>query len=250
MSNSNRKPNLNGKANNPHAGHRARLRERARKEGLQAFEPHQVLELLLCYTIPRRETNTIAHALIERFDSLKGVFDADIEELKQIDGISDASALFLKLMPSVVRLYLMGGHTASTRFPSAADVGNYLMTYYIGQTREMPVILLLNANRELLSPPIPLCEGTVSSSTISIQQILRAALRENVAGVILAHNHPAGEPIPSAEDIRTTRDIRMLLHQAGSELIEHIVVGRNGFRCISELEAMYSQSADWDEASR
>ncbi len=223
-------------ASNLHAGHRQRLRERAKREGLDGFDVHQVLELLLFYSIPRSDTNAIAHRLLERFGSFSGVLDASYENLLSVSGVSDCTASLLKLIPAVSRRYMLERHATPTHFSSLAELGNYLVQYYIGITLEMPVIVLVNTNRDIICDPIPISEGTAKSAPIQANKIARIAFEHNAAAVVLAHNHPNGEPIPSAADIALTKQLLHALEGIDIQLLEHIVVGNGSYQMVLSYE--------------
>ena len=106
-----------------HEGHRQRLKNRFLTEGLDSFETHNILELLLFYSIPQRDTNGIAHKLLDTFGSLKGVFEADFEELIKIDGIKENTATLLKLIPEVARAYFHEEMDEQKIFDTAEKIG-------------------------------------------------------------------------------------------------------------------------------
>lgn len=205
-----------------HDGHRQRLIQRFLEEDLDNFEPHNVLEMLLFYAIPRKDTNELAHVLIDTFGSLKGVFDAPYEELIKVTGIGPNTAALLKLVPSLTRTYY-SSDARSIILDTSEKSGEYFLPYYIGQTEEVVRLACLDAGGKVISNQI-LHRGSANAAEVNIRKIVNIALRNNAMGVILAHNHPGGLPLPSEEDVATTKSIREALMPMGILLMDHIIV--------------------------
>ena len=215
-----------------HEGHRDRLRERFLSEGLDGFEPHNVLELLLFYTIPQKDTNEIAHRLINSFGSLKGVFDAPVDELTAISGISKNGAVLIKMIPSICRLY-MDHDGSGFVFDSTEKSGEFLLNKYIGRTDEMVSIICMDNACRFLNWDI-ISHGSVNAAAVNTRKIVEVALRYNATCIILAHNHPNGIAIPSMQDISTTNRLTESLEAVGIHLLDHIVIGGNDFISITD----------------
>ena len=205
-----------------HDGHRQRLIQRFLEEDLDNFEPHNVLELLLFYAIPRKDTNELAHVLIDTFGSLKGVFDAPYEELIKVAGIGPNTAALLKLVPTLTRTYY-SSDARSVILDTSEKSGEYFLPYYIGQTEEVVRLACLDAGGKVISNQI-LHRGSANAAEVNLRKIVNIALRNNAMGVILAHNHPGGLPLPSEEDVATTKSIREALMPMGILLMDHIIV--------------------------
>ena len=206
-----------------HEGHRERLRQRFRDEGLDNFTPVQVLELLLFSCIPRKDTNPIAHALLERFGSLPQVLDASIEELAKVPGVSENAATCLHMVTEVGRYYLVARSMECTILPTIEKCGEYLVPYFFGRTVETVFLLCLDARCKVLCCK-EMGEGSVNSAGLSIRRIVETALGANASTAVLAHNHPSGLAIPSPEDIQTTRRVAAALRSVEITLADHIVV--------------------------
>lgn len=205
-----------------HDGHRQRLIQRFLEEDLDNFEPHNVLELLLFYAIPRKDTNELAHVLIDTFGGLKGVFDAPYEELVKVNGIGPNAAALLKLVPSLTRTYY-SSDARNIVLDTSEKSGEYFLPYYIGQNEEVVRLACLDAGGKVISNQI-LHRGSANAAEVNIRKIVNIALRNNAMGVILAHNHPGGLPLPSEEDVATTKSIRDALIPMGILLMDHIIV--------------------------
>ena len=212
----------------PHGGHRARLKERFLREGLGGFEKHNILELLLFFGIPQRDTNPIAHALLERFGSLSGVFEASVEELCTVDGVSEHTATLLKLIPAVNRAVLGEKRNPDERYDSLNKIGNLLLQYYAGLTVETVTLLLLD-NSDRMIDLVEICEGSVNRVQFDTRTLIEQALRPRVSRVVLAHNHPAGIALPSHEDVELTRRLQQALDVVDILLLDHLVIADDDF---------------------
>ena len=206
-----------------HKGHRERIKIRFLEEGLDNFTDIQVLELLLFYAIPRRDTNPIAHALLNRFGSLSQVLEASVEELKKVEGIGQEAAVFLQLITAAGRYYLVDKNMQSKVLKTVDQCGQYLLPFFFGRQVETVFLLCLDAKCKVLCCR-EIGEGSVNSAGISIRKIVETALGANATAVVLAHNHPSGIAIPSGEDIQTTYRIAEALRAVEVHLVDHIVV--------------------------
>ncbi len=208
----------------PHEGHRERLKNRFLSSGLDNFEAHNILELLLFYSIPRQDTNEIAHALIERFGSLKGVLDADFSELVKVKGIKENSATLIKLIPQLARAYMTDEEVdESLIFDHADKIGEYFVKRFIGETNEVVYLMLLDNKWKLIKCE-KIFEGSVNSSLIDMRKIAEVVFLNKASSLILAHNHPNGIPVPSEEDLGTTGLFASLFPSMGVHFLEHFVV--------------------------
>lgn len=207
-----------------HEKHRERLKNRFRAEGLDHFEPHNVLELLLFYAVPQKDTNETAHRLLDRFGSLRGVFDADPEELKKIPGIGEHSATLLKLIPALARLYVSEPDKAKTvRLTTEEEIGGYLVSRYIGIGVETVFLLLLN-NKHGVIDCVKIHEGSVNSSAITVRKLVDLVIGRKASMAVIAHNHPNGSTIPSSDDMNTTRLLRSAFGTIDVPLLGHYIV--------------------------
>ena len=211
-----------------HDGHRQRLKNKFLENGFQGFEPHNILELLLFYSIPRKDTNEIAHKLINHFGSLKDVFDASFDELIQIDGIKESSATLIKMVPQIASRYASDSLRETTVYDTANKIGEYFVNKYFGEQREIVYVMLLNNKFELLTVA-KIHEGSVNSTYVSARKILDLVVKHNASMVVLVHNHPNGTVCPSNDDIETTANLMAAFNAFDIRLIEHFVVAGNEF---------------------
>lgn len=217
-----------------HTGHRERLRARFKNEGLEGFAPHEVLELLLTYGIARKDTNPIAHRLLEHFGSLDAVLEAAEEELIQVHGMGENSAALIRLMPALSAYYLNEKNTHSHLIcDSTEKIGNYLIPKFLGKAEEISYLLCLNNRRQLLGSAM-VARGSVSSTPIYFRKVSQILLRYQATGAVIAHNHPKGFALPSSEDIHVTQLLCSFLRQMEVELVDHIIVSGTDFVSLRE----------------
>ena len=206
-----------------HDGHREKKRQQFLRHGLDSFADHEVVELLLFYAIPRKDTNPIAHALMDRFGSLDAVLSAPVEELCRVKGVGPAAAALLKLTPQVYRRSRIAAAERERVLNSSQRAGDYLLELFTGETAEVLYELCLDRKGKLLA-----CrrvgEGGVSSINVDLRKIVENALLTGASGVILSHNHPSGIALPSADDCAATVRVKEALKTVGLVLVDHIVV--------------------------
>lgn len=229
---------------NIHEGHRQRLKNRFIESGLDTFEAHNILELLLFYSIPRKDTNEIAHNLLKHFGTLRGVFDAEFEELLNVPYITENSATLIKLFPALAREYLTGKYTNDRKFDTAEKIGSYLCDRFFGETKEVVYALFLSNNFELIAT-VKIHEGTVNSAQVSTRKIVDYCVKYNASMVVIAHNHPRGNICPSMEDIETTRRLLSAFQAIDITLLEHYVVaGDDYYTIINSVDTLRCKNKD------
>lgn len=214
-----------------HSGHRARLKNRYREEGLDHFSRINVLEMLLFYCIPRKDTNPIAHRLLDHFGTLSDVLNAEPAELMKIEGVSENAALFLTMLPDVFRYYRKDGN--QMRIAKTIDeCSRYLEDYFIGSTEEVVYLLCLDAKGKILCCR-EVGRGSINAAGISMRKIIETVLNTKASAVVLAHNHPSGLALPSGEDVRTTQKVASTLLPLGVTLADHLIFSEDD--CVSLL---------------
>ena len=206
-----------------HKGHRQRLKARFQESGLDSFTDVQALELLLFYAIPQKDTNPIAHALLNRFGSLSRVLDADVEELKKVPNISDHAATLLRLVTELGRFYQVDSAQRTQVLTSLDACGAYLVPRFFGRKVETVFLLCLDAKCKVLCCR-EIGEGSVNAASISVRKVVETALSTGATSVVLAHNHPSGLASPSDDDISTTRYLFQVLRGLGIVLYDHVIL--------------------------
>jgi len=211
-----------------HDGHRERLRARFARGGPDGLDDLAYLELLLCYAIPRRDTNEIAHRLLDKFGSLAGVLEASDGELKKVEGVGPAAAVLLALIPALERRHLTERSRPGTVLNTTTKCGEYLAPRFFGERDEVVYLLCLDAKCKALDCRM-LFRGGVNTAGVSVRKVVEAAIACNATSVVLAHNHTSGIALPSREDEQTTEQLRAALDAVGIQLADHIVVAGDDF---------------------
>ena len=216
-------------AKNPHDGHRKRLRAEFLKNPINdATPPHKVLEFLLFYSIPRHDTNEIAHALMEKFHTFSNVFDASEEELLSVEGVGENTVALIKNILPIARIYEADKHSTGLLLRDYNTIGEFILRKYAGIADEHFSILCLDNSGKLLGFEM-LNEGDISSVGVSTRTVLETAMRTRATSCVIAHNHPSGIALPSGEDIAITRNLKAILFQIGVRLVDHIIISGNDF---------------------
>ena len=220
-----------------HENHRERVFKKFKEYGLDTFEDYQALELLLFYSIPRVDTNEIAHRLKNTFGSLSGVFDAPYEALRQVDGVGDRMAMMIRLihdMAARIEKDRARVRQNSVRLTTPDLIGAYFVPQFAGAGEERLLAAYLdNAGRVLRCETVGI--GSVNRVALNMRGLLESACLLKAAGIALAHNHPGGDISPSAEDIELTKRVADGLRLADIQLVEHVIVAGERFNPIGKL---------------
>ncbi len=224
-----------GKAKNTkesiHSGHRARMLERFRKQGLDGFNDHEALELLLYFAIPRGDTNPIAHRLMDTFHTYHSVIEATPEALASVEGIGEKTAALIVLVRETMRRYGIDKAEKDMQglaLDTSDKMSRYLSPYFTGISEERFVALATDIQGRVLGVQ-EISRGTIRATHIEIRKLAEFAIRHQAAGVIVAHNHPGGRALPSHDDMQVTRTIRDTLSALSISLQDHIIIAGDEF---------------------
>ncbi len=222
-----------GETSNQNKGHRKRLRNRFVKNGSSAFAEHELLELLLTYSIPVKDVKPVAKRLLSRFSSITEVLDADIDSLKSVEGVGEMSAVLISLVKELKTEYHISKLRDLEVLSSPESVYEFIKSKLAGERDELFMVIYLNTKNKVIDFEIN-AEGTVNQAAVYPRKIIRKALACNAAGLILAHNHPSGEPEPSQSDIDLTNSLKEVCDTMDIRLLDHIIVGKLGFFSFSK----------------
>lgn len=211
-----------------HDGHRERLRTNFIENSLDSFNELNSLELLLFYAIPRRDTNELAHRLLDRFGSLYGVFDASFHELIEVEGIGEGAAALIKLIPEIMRKSRISKTADIRQIISSTAAGEYLVPRFLYQEIEILLMLCLDSQRRVIACT-EISRGVVNSVDANVRRVVEMALKYRACSVIIAHNHPDGVALPSREDDSMTHLIGRALSSVGITLADHIIVAGENY---------------------
>ena len=217
--------------------HRQRLRERFRKNGLEGMHDYEILELLLTYAVPRKDVKPRAKELIKRFGSLPGVLDAEQKELEEVAQIGPISSALIRLVKETCGFYL--GEKMKNRdvLSSPQAVLDFARMKLAGLPHEAFMIIFLNTKNKVLDHRV-IHEGTVDRAVIYPRRIIESALAHRASGIIFVHNHPSGDAGPSPEDRQLTRSLVEAARTIDLRILDHIIVGKEGYCSFSESRLM------------
>lgn len=205
-------------------GHRRRLRERFLGSGLDGFHDYEVIELLLTLATPRRDCKDAAKAALKRFKTFRGVMEATPGELAEIQGIGPRNMLGLRLMKAVLDRYLKEKLIGRIPLGNSGALYEYLDASLSGRSTECVMAVFLDAKNRAIASKV-LFEGTLTASSIYPREVLRAALDYHAAALIVAHNHPSGDPRPSNDDLAITRRLIFASRVMDIVLHDHLIIG-------------------------
>lgn len=217
-----------------HAGHRKRMKDSLIDGGKNNFEDHQLLEMLLFYSIPRVDTNELAHRLIKECGSLKEVLYASPEKLMSVKGIGKETATHIVLIREIYKRVRKNKFEPRKEYDSLTKVGELALSYFDGDKDERISAMLFDGNMHLLNI-VELSNGSVNSAPFDKRELARVALMHNATRVILAHNHPSGDTTPSTADRMTNQAAESALEAVGVTLIEHLIVSNIGYTPMMQM---------------
>ena len=225
---------------NIHSGHRERVRENYKKSGFDGFSDVNILEMLLFYSIPRKDTNVIAHNLLNEFGSISAVFDAPYDMLLKVRGITDNTATLISMTRELFKVYESDKiEKSKVSLDSAEKTSQYCVSRFLGQTEEQLYALLLDNNLSLINCVL-ISKGSPNTSSVDIRKIFEQVVASNATGVMITHNHPNGVAAPSSDDINLTKTVSDALKYINVKLYDHIIVaGRDAISLAASSKFRY-----------
>lgn len=211
------------KEKNIHAEHRKRVRAEFLAGGLESWSDHRVLELLLFFSRVQGDTNPLAHALIDKFGSFTGVFNATHEQLMTVKGVGENTAVLIQLVLAVAARYLQERTDLRRIYQTSEQFHDLLENKFLDARNERVYLVCMDGKHRLLTEPEKISEGIADSASITTRKVMETALGHNASVVVLAHNHTSGLALPSTEDIVTTRHLKKSLFQVGILLYDHFI---------------------------
>ena len=231
----------------PAEGHRERLRERFQKGGLSALADYEKVELLLTLGTPRRDCKPVAKEALKRFKTLRGVLEASMEELQEVDGIGPANSTAIHLIAEVAREFLKE-KAIEQQWPencvTPQQVYDYLYSSMCGLKKEIFKVLYLNSQNRIIDIA-DMSQGTVNASVVWVREVIEKALRHGAAGMIFVHNHPSGVPAPSQQDKDITRDLVFAAATMNIRALDHIIIGDNCYHSLASERLIDKYAAEF-----
>ena len=220
-----------------HQGHRQRMRARVEQYGLESLVPHEALEYILYITNARRDTNGLAHDLIERFGDFAGVLEASEEDLLTVEGVGPATARMLHLLPQISRYYTQSSMHGRKSLKTTEELAEYLMKQFAGAAQERALLAALDS-RSRVKGLFWLRDGTGSRVSLELKDVVAAALKGGTDRVVLCHNHPNGIALPSREDLQATENIVRALGLVKVQLRDHIILTESEYFSMREANRL------------
>lgn len=231
-------------------GHRSRLRERFLRSGLDGFQDYEVIELLLTLATPRKDCKEAAKAALAKFRTLSGVMEAQDADLLAVDGLGPKNILGLKLIKAVSDRYLADRVVGrSDPLNNSQALFDYLYHSMARSDREQFQALYLDAKNRVLATEI-LSTGTLTASSVYPREVVKSVLNHRAAAVIFAHNHPSGDPEPSAADFAVTRRLVHALMTMGITVHEHLVIGAGAYFSFADYGHICRMSRQFHESMK
>jgi DNA repair protein RadC len=209
-------------------GHRKRLREKLLKSGIAGFHDYEIVELLLTLGTPRKDCKQQAKAAIKKFKTLRGVLEAPLEELQEINGIGPHNAFGIKLVQEVAREFLKEKILEKPISKSSKEVFDYLYHSMRDLKKEIFKVLFLDGKNHIVDIE-DLFEGTLNFSSVYPREIIKSAIKHNATALIFVHNHPSGSPEPSPSDKEITNDLIEASNTMQIKVLDHIIIGNNEY---------------------
>ena len=225
-----------------HVGHRERLKQRFVREGLDSFEEHNILELILFYTIPQKDTNELAHDLLDRFGSLDGVFNAGQEQLMEVKGVGEHTALFLSMFPKLIDSYIEDRKQNET-ISGMQNVVEFAVRKLAFSQTECLLIIFIDNKQCMLNWHF-LQEGMVASENLDIRTIVRMIMGTNTTQVLLARNYLKGKSKLGRSDVKIATELSDVLGSIGVGMFDYIVSGVDGKIATLKGNAVYKPKKD------
>jgi DNA repair protein RadC len=216
------------------SGHRARLRKRLFDNGADALLDHELVEYLLALALPRRDTKKLAKDLIRKFGGFGPLLAADPEAIAKVGGISEGAVAALKIAQAAAVRLLRSEVTGRPVLGSWQALLDYLHADMAHAPIERVRILYLNSKNVLIQDE-PMSEGSVDEAAVYIREIIRRALDCHATALIIVHNHPSGDPQPSQQDIKLTRDIIEAGRHLRIAVHDHVIIGSKGHSSLRGL---------------
>ena len=216
-----------------HDGHRDRMREKILQTGIEGLQQHEILEYLLFAFIPRKDTNAIAHELINTFGSFADVLTTDVDRLVKVKGMTMNAAIFLNSLPKVLQLYSNDASKERQNLSGRGIARNFMKNQVFGMGVEHFMVASLDAKDNLIRME-RMQKGTGKSVPAPIRDIMDFALRTNACSILIAHNHPSGEVRPSSNDVNLTLEISRMLKSIKVDLQDHFIFSDNKYYSFEE----------------
>lgn len=215
-------------------GHRKRLREKFLQSGFEGFLDYEIIELLLTFGTPMRDCKQIGKDAIKRFKTLSGVINASSDELIQVKGIGETNSIFIKVIKELNKRLPKEYIERNILLDSPKTIFNFLKEKIGSEKKEYFIIMFFDVKNKLIIDDVSI--GILNASLVHPREVFKKAILNNASYVIIAHNHPSGDPTPSDEDINTTKRLKEAGHILGISVLDHMIVTGDAYYSFAEDE--------------
>ena len=210
-----------------HYGHRERLRKQVQESGLESLHEHQVLEYLLTFVLPQKDTNELAHQLINKFGSFAGTLEADVNSLKQVKGVGEVVSHFLSEFRSFYIYYQKRRKKPIEVIKDMGSAKQFILPLLSNLNHEEVYMIGMDGNNKVvLSKRVSV--GGINQANVTVRIMMDELYKHKVSNFIMAHNHPTGPSVPSAEDNKFTKALVFGLAVGNINFLDHLIVGTDG----------------------
>ena len=227
---------------NVHEGHRQRLKAQFERFGLDVMDDVKVLELLLFYSQPRRDTNVTAHLLLDKFHTLKNVLTAPIGMLEEVPGVGHSTAVYIRLIGESARRMNIVRPSSSAKINSVEDAVQYPQPLFDGATEEKLYIMMIDKNKHVIDCKL-FGEGIINKVTFDVSRIVQELIYCRAIAIVIAHNHVVNDPTPSSADRASTTLLKNTLSGLGIEIVDHLIFAEG--RCFSMFRSNFIDVFRW-----
>lgn len=222
-----------------HDNHRERVFKKFAKNGFSGLEEHEKLEIMLFFSIPRVNTNTIAHELLNKYGTIANVMDAPVYELEKFEHVTNRTAFLFKMIKEAAATYEIEKEADKTYMTLPEEFGSYFQLYFSNADVEKMAVMCLDSRGKKIKVDF-VSEGNVSRVSVNFSKILEMVFNSKTTEVVIAHNHPGNIVTPSQEDIEVTKNIKEFLKNIGVILKDHIIVTRDDYFSMASCD-LYSE---------
>ncbi len=238
---------MSSEKTNIHKDHRKKVREKFYECGLQGMAAHNIIELLLFFGIPFKDTNPMAHELVNRFGSLSAVLEAKRTDLMQVKGMTENAACLISMILPLYRKYSEDIINRKKNFKDTEELVEFLRTLYLdNNNNERVFVLCFDANNYLITYRM-LNEGDINSSSLDLRKLAALVLETNCQSVVISHNHPHGVVLPSCDDIDVTKAVVSLLSTLKVRVSDHIIVSDKDYLAMAKTHRFFHIFHNIDE---
>lgn len=211
------------KKDNVHKGHREKVKQRYYESGLNSMPDHNILEMLLFFGIPQKDTNPIAHELMTTFGSFSGVLEASYKDLRNVKGMTENAACLLSMILPTYKRYVADIHKKKRKFDTPEQMADFLRPLYLDTPNERIYAMCFDQHNNLIACRV-VSDGDIDSSYLDVRQLASIVLEVKAKKVVISHNHPNGTLRPSSDDCKITETARDLLALLKVQLVDHIII--------------------------